>query len=52
MAAPEPDSPRIFISYSHEIPEHDERVLALSEMLRKDGIDATIDRFVEAPREG
>lgn len=37
---------RIFISYSHDSDEHRETVLALSERLRKDGIDAQIDQYV------
>src|SRR5688572_13721710 len=38
---------RIFISYSHDAPEHEQRVLALSERLRKDGIDAQMDQYVQ-----
>lgn len=29
---------RVFISYSHDSPEHEKRVLALSERLRRDGL--------------
>ena len=32
--------PQVFISYSHDSPEHQRRVLELSERLRADGIDA------------
>jgi len=37
----------VFISYSHDSPEHRQRVLALSERLRHDGIDADLDQYVE-----
>lgn len=40
------NNPRVFISYSHDSPEHKQRVLALSERLRKDGIDAWLDQYV------
>lgn len=44
---------RVFISYSHDSPEHGERVLALSERLRKDGIDAQVDPYLNgAPLQG
>jgi tetratricopeptide (TPR) repeat protein len=47
------DKIRIFISYSHDSPEHEERVLALSERLRIDGIDAQVDQYVNGtPPEG
>lgn len=44
----------IFISYSHDSDEHRERVLALSERLRADGIETILDRYVErgSPPEG
>ena len=40
-------SKRVFISYSHDSPEHRDKVLELSERLRADGIDARIDQYVE-----
>jgi hypothetical protein len=44
---------RVFISYSHDSPEHRQRVLALAERLRKDGVDAQLDRYVAGtPKEG
>uniref|UniRef100_Q01P11 SEFIR domain protein n=1 Tax=Solibacter usitatus (strain Ellin6076) TaxID=234267 RepID=Q01P11_SOLUE len=45
---------RIFISYSHDSEEHRRRVLALADRLRADGIDATIDQYLEpaGPAEG
>jgi hypothetical protein len=42
----------IFISYSHDSPEHRDRVLELADRLRADGIDAMIDRYVQFPPEG
>jgi predicted ATPase len=38
--------PRVFISYSHDSPEHRETVLRFAERLRKDGVDAQIDQYV------
>jgi hypothetical protein len=38
-------SPRVFISYSHDSPEHSERVLSLAWALRRNGIDVEIDQF-------
>ncbi|MFC1718952.1 TIR domain-containing protein [Candidatus Poribacteria bacterium] len=43
---------RVFISYSHDSPEHCERVLELSDQLRGDGIDCTIDQYETSPPEG
>jgi hypothetical protein len=44
---------RVFISYSHDSPEHRERVLALSERLRADGIETSLDQYVNGtPKEG
>jgi hypothetical protein len=42
----------VFISYSHDSPDHEKRVLALADRLRAEGIDATIDQFETAPKEG
>lgn len=42
---------RVFISYSHESTEHEGRILALSNRLRADGVDALIDQY-ESPPEG
>src|SRR5437660_10464900 len=39
-------APTVFISYSHDSPEHSERVLALSERLRDDGITSHLDQYV------
>src|SRR2546426_12722967 len=37
--------PRVFISYSHEEPEHDSWVLELAASLRKNGVDAALDQW-------
>jgi hypothetical protein len=44
--------PRVFTSYSHDSTEYEERVLALSDRLRKDGVDAALDQYESAPFEG
>lgn len=46
------DPPRVLISYSHESDEHRAQVLALSDRLRGDGVDAVIDRYTPAPDVG
>lgn len=45
----EPEGPRVLISYAHEaqIPGHVERAYALSQSLRRLGVDARIDRYAE-----
>jgi hypothetical protein len=42
----------VFISYSHDSPEHMEHVLELANRLRSEGIDAEVDRYEDAPPEG
>jgi CHASE2 domain-containing sensor protein len=49
---PEAAAPRILISYSHDNPAHCDRVLALADRLRADGIDAMIDQYIQTPPEG
>ncbi|HLO14668.1 MAG TPA: AAA-like domain-containing protein [Anaerolineales bacterium] len=44
--------PRVFISYSHDSPQHEELVLSFSNRLRADGVDAFLDQYVESPPEG
>jgi tetratricopeptide (TPR) repeat protein len=44
--------PKVFISYSHDSDEHMERVLALADRLRSDGVDAMIDQYVHDPEDG
>src|SRR3990172_4482659 len=46
------EAPKVFISYSHDSPEHAERVLTLSDRLRQDGIDSHIDQYEVSPPEG
>ena len=46
------ESPRIFVSYSHDSPLHEERVLALSDRLRRDGIDVSLDQYQTVPPQG
>jgi hypothetical protein len=53
--APHDPDPRctLFISYSHDSDFHRERVLSLSERLRVDGIDTSLDQYVNGtPPEG
>lgn len=40
-------APRVFISYSHDSDEHRSRVLSLCTRLRKDGISAELDQYVQ-----
>ena len=44
--------PKVFISYSHDSDEHRIRVLALSDGLRKKGIDCNLDQYEPTPKEG
>lgn len=46
------DHPKVFISYSHDLQEHKDRVLHLSDRLRADGIDCNIDQYETSPPEG
>ncbi len=43
---------RVFISYSHDSREHSQQVLELSNRLRTDGIDCSIDQYEVSPPEG
>ena len=45
-------APRVFISYTHDTQEHMDRVWAMSEKLRNDGVDCRIDQHEESPAEG
>jgi SEFIR domain-containing protein len=40
------DPPEVLISYSHDSPEHKDRVLQLAERLRGDGVEVQIDQYV------
>jgi hypothetical protein len=42
----------VFISYSHDSPEHSARVLGLSDQLRAMGVDTEIDQYVTRPPQG
>ena len=44
--------PKVFISYSHDSQEHENRVLRFSEQLRADGIDTMIDQYDTNPKQG
>jgi len=45
-------SPKVFISYSHDSGEHEERILSLADRLRAEGVDCQIDLYEIIPREG
>jgi tetratricopeptide (TPR) repeat protein len=42
----------VFISYSHDSPEHSRRVLALSNKLRAMGVDVELDQYHTRPSQG
>ena len=44
--------PRVFISYRHDSEDHVDRVLELSDLLRSEGIDASIDFYESSPSQG
>jgi hypothetical protein len=43
---------KVFISYSHDSPEHAVKVLTLANKLRSEGIDAIIDQYEPWPEKG
>ena len=45
-------SPRVFVSYGHGRQDDADRVLALADRLRSDGVDAILDQYEDAPAEG
>ena len=45
-------APKVFISYSHDTPEHEKLILELSNRLRKSGVDANIDQYQVVPSQG
>ena len=47
-----PPMPRVLISYSHDSPAHEAKVLALSNRLRGNGIDAVVDQYEPFPPRG
>ena len=42
----------IFISYTHDSPEHKDGILALSDRLCREGVDCCIDQYEQSPEEG
>jgi len=44
--------PKVFISYSHDSSAHEDRVRALADRFRGDGIDCVIDQYETNPPEG
>src|SRR5690349_7405660 len=52
MSSEQATPPKVFISYSHDSPDHDRRVLALADRLNADGIDCMLDQYIDSPREG
>jgi TIR domain/NACHT domain len=47
-----PSAPKLLISYSHDSPEHEDRVREGADRLRADGVDAWIDQYSPAPPQG
>lgn len=45
-------NPKVFISYSHDSKNHQDRVLELSNKLRREGIDCSLDQYEDSPPEG
>jgi hypothetical protein len=45
-------NPTVFISYSHDSTEHQDRVLKLANKLRSEGIDCLLDQYEDSPPEG
>lgn len=52
MAGTDTHPPKVLISYSHDSPEHADRVRELSDRLRADGIDCILDQYEVSPPEG
>ncbi len=44
------DPPKVFISYTHDAPEHKARVLALADRLCSGGVDVQLDQYESAPQ--
>lgn len=42
----------VFISYTHDSPEHNERVCALAQRLRSEGVDCGLDQYTPHPVQG
>ncbi len=48
----EPDRSYVFVSYSHDSEEHNDRILQMANRLRHDGVNCEIDQFEPSPPEG
>lgn len=48
----EQKTPKVFISYSHVDAEYEAKMFEFANRLREDGIDANIDLYEDAPKEG
>lgn len=46
------ENPKVFISYSHQDEVYEKKVFEFANRLRTEGIDASIDLYEEAPKEG
>lgn len=46
------ENPKVFISYSHQNAEYENKILNFANKLRSEGIDANVDLYEEAPAEG
>lgn len=46
------EHPKVFISYSHQSAEYENKILEFANHLRNEGIDANIDLYEESPAEG
>ncbi len=44
-----PEAPRVFVSYSHDSEVHKDWVLKLATDLRRNGVDASLDRWDVSP---
>jgi tetratricopeptide (TPR) repeat protein len=44
--------PKVLISYSHDNAAHEQRVLALANRLRSNGVDAILDQYEQFPPDG
>lgn len=45
-------SAKVLISYSHDSPAHEQRVLVVADRLRRDGVDAMLDQYEQFPSGG
>ena len=52
MTTSSAQSPKVFISYTHDSPEHMDGVLELSNRLRAEGVDCHLDQYETSPPEG